>query len=155
MSGSIRKVPVMICTLMVLTGPTAVAGIATIFDGLNSFQLTQIEGLDREDLRKMQIALKALGYDPGPADGVLGARSRAAVRAFQSAEGMLPTGELSEELIARLNTRILASAAARRALDQDAKARGCKPIEGGAGLMACPAPGEMILGPGGMLSPGW
>lgn len=39
-----------------------------------------------------QRALAALGYDPGPADGVLGPRTRAALAAFQRDRGLPATG---------------------------------------------------------------
>ena len=34
-------------------------------------------------VRDLQAALKALGHDPGPIDGIFGARTESAVRAFQ------------------------------------------------------------------------
>ena len=34
-------------------------------------------------VRDLQAALKALGHDPGPIDGVFGAMTESAVRAFQ------------------------------------------------------------------------
>ena len=40
-------------------------------------------------LADVQAALKAAGFDPGPLDGVPGARTRAAVRAFQAANGLV------------------------------------------------------------------
>jgi len=45
-----------------------------------------------EDLRGVQQALAALGYDPGPLDGIRGARTRGAVVAFQRAQGLTPDG---------------------------------------------------------------
>jgi len=36
-------------------------------------------------VRDLQEALKALGHDPGPADGVFGGRTETAVKAFQQA----------------------------------------------------------------------
>jgi localization factor PodJL len=39
-------------------------------------------------LADVQAKLAALGYDPGPADGVMGARTRAAIRAFQADAGL-------------------------------------------------------------------
>lgn len=40
------------------------------------------------DVRAVQEALKLLGYDPGPIDGIFGPRTDAAVRAFQRAKGL-------------------------------------------------------------------
>ena len=50
----------------------------------------------------MQERLAAAGFDPGPADGVVGARTRAALRAFQEARGLDPTGEPDGSSLAEL-----------------------------------------------------
>jgi hypothetical protein len=42
--------------------------------------------------RGVQSALAALGYDPGPVDGVMGPRTRAAVMAFQRSAGLVVDG---------------------------------------------------------------
>ena len=52
-----------------------------------------IAALPRERVRQAQERLAAAGLDPGPADGVMGARTRAALRAFQEERGLDPTGE--------------------------------------------------------------
>lgn len=44
-------------------------------------------------VRAMQAALNDRGFDAGPVDGVMGARTRAALQAFQRREGIAPTGE--------------------------------------------------------------
>ena len=41
---------------------------------------------------ELQKALKAAGFDPGPIDGIAGARTRAAVRAFQIRHGLSADG---------------------------------------------------------------
>jgi membrane-bound lytic murein transglycosylase B len=38
----------------------------------------------RQDVRQAQEMLNALGYDAGPADGLMGPRTRAAIEAFQT-----------------------------------------------------------------------
>ena len=43
-------------------------------------------------VRDLQEALKALGHDPGPVDGVFGVRTESAVRAFQQARGIAVDG---------------------------------------------------------------
>jgi peptidoglycan hydrolase-like protein with peptidoglycan-binding domain len=52
-----------------------------------------IGDLPRERVRRAQERLAAAGFDPGPADGIVGARTRAALRAFQEARDLAPTGE--------------------------------------------------------------
>ena len=44
------------------------------------------------DVTKLQTALNALGYDCGAADGIFGAKTEAAVRAFQQANGLTVDG---------------------------------------------------------------
>ena len=43
-------------------------------------------------VRDLQEALKALGYDPGPIDGVFGTTTESAVKAFQQARGITADG---------------------------------------------------------------
>jgi Putative peptidoglycan binding domain len=48
----------------------------------------------KDDIKKVQEALKDKGQDPGPADGVIGAQTQKALSAFQSANGLKATGRL-------------------------------------------------------------
>lgn len=45
-----------------------------------------------ETTRDIQRRLTELGYNPGPIDGIVGARTTAAVRAFQKANGLVADG---------------------------------------------------------------
>lgn len=49
-----------------------------------------------------QRALARLGFDPGPADGVVGAGTRAALRGWQKARGLVADGYLTTDLVRRL-----------------------------------------------------
>ena len=57
---------------------------------------------NRAYIKLAQEILADLGYQPGPADGLVGARTRAAVRAFQATEGLPIDGVLSEPLFVKL-----------------------------------------------------
>ena len=48
-------------------------------------ELVLKKGSNEPAVRDLQEALKALGHDPGPVDGVFGAQTETAVRAFQQA----------------------------------------------------------------------
>jgi peptidoglycan hydrolase-like protein with peptidoglycan-binding domain len=45
-------------------------------------------------VKATQEALKQKGYNPGPVDGILGARTSDALREFQKAQGLVETGRL-------------------------------------------------------------
>jgi uncharacterized protein len=61
----------------------------------------ELERRARRD-REVQQLLADLGYDPGPIDGVMGPRTRAAIRAFQADVGLPVDGQVSDELRAAL-----------------------------------------------------
>lgn len=46
--------------------------------------------------KQIQIALKNAGYDPGPIDGKMGAKTREAIKAFQQANGLIPDGKVGK-----------------------------------------------------------
>jgi Putative peptidoglycan binding domain len=50
---------------------------------------------DPAKMMKIQQALKDKGFDPGPIDGVAGAKTREAIRAFQKANNLHVTAEES------------------------------------------------------------
>ena len=51
-----------------------------------------------EEVKKLQEALKKLGYAIGTVDGIFGGKTEAAVKAFQTDRGLKPTGTVSENL---------------------------------------------------------
>ena len=54
-------------------------------------------GLQRDHRSLIQSGLGLLGFDPGPADGVFGQRTRAAIREWQASSGKAATGYLDVE----------------------------------------------------------
>ena len=54
------------------------------------------------DIERAQQALKQAGHDPGPIDGVMGARTRAALEAYQKQQGLEASGRLDPATAAKL-----------------------------------------------------
>lgn len=79
-----------------------------------------IVGPSQDTVRESQIYLAALGYDPGPADGLIGKRTRIAVQLFQRYAGLAPTGQITEELL-RLLQAAVTGGQARQAAEVPAK----------------------------------
>ncbi|WAC45355.1 lytic murein transglycosylase [Pseudomonas sp. SL4(2022)] len=58
--------------------------------------------LGRSERIELQTLLTSKGYEPGPADGIIGANTRKAVRAFQQSLGLPADGYPSHELLQKL-----------------------------------------------------
>ncbi|WP_415919484.1 lytic murein transglycosylase [Tateyamaria sp. SN6-1] len=59
-------------------------------------------GLTKDDRIALQRGLTARGFDTGGADGVIGAKTRAAISAYQRQAGVAVTGDPSPSLLAQL-----------------------------------------------------
>ncbi|WP_454717934.1 lytic murein transglycosylase [Caulobacter segnis] len=57
------------------------------------------------DRMAAQIALARVGFNPGPADGVIGAGTRKALRAWQQSNQLPADGYLSNDMVARLKAQ--------------------------------------------------
>ena len=57
------------------------------------------------DTRAAQEALKTQGFDPGPADGRMGPRTRAALTDYQRKNDLPTTGMLDDATMSKLNVR--------------------------------------------------
>ncbi len=53
----------------------------------------------KKAVRNIQLILQKNGYDVGTADGVMGSKTRAAISAFQKANGQSPTGDVDQKLV--------------------------------------------------------
>lgn len=60
------------------------------------------DALPHTVIHDVQALLQTAGFDPGPRDGVLGQRTRHALRAYQSAHGLPVTGEVDAGTLQRL-----------------------------------------------------
>ena len=54
------------------------------------------------NIKEVQEALKDKGHDPGPVDGIMGARTKEALKSFQTASNLQPTGSLNAETAQKL-----------------------------------------------------
>ncbi|GBE43617.1 putative peptidoglycan binding domain protein [bacterium BMS3Bbin10] len=79
------------------TLPRTARGVAN-----NCATLTWGATQTRGSVRDVQSALAARGYNPGPADGKMGNKTRSAIRAFQNAQGLQPTGRIDQALLSAL-----------------------------------------------------
>ncbi len=55
----------------------------------------------KQAVANVQRILDKNGYDAGPVDGMMGDKTRAAIKAFQKDNGMQPTGELDDKVVQR------------------------------------------------------
>jgi peptidoglycan hydrolase-like protein with peptidoglycan-binding domain len=65
-----------------------------------------------EQVKAVQQALKDKGHDPGAVDGKMGPKTQAALRDFQSKEGLKASGRLDADTMAKLGVQAKAGAAA-------------------------------------------
>jgi hypothetical protein len=63
-------------------------------------------GLSSADRLSAQDSLNRLGFNAGVADGVIGVNTRAALRAWQKARGLVADGYLTIDLIQRLQAEV-------------------------------------------------
>jgi peptidoglycan hydrolase-like protein with peptidoglycan-binding domain len=73
--------------------------------GLN---MDAVPSLDHDAVRHVQQALQRKGFDPGPIDGILGPRTRQAVRNFQDRYGIEAGGDIDNQTLFALGAVELA-----------------------------------------------
>jgi peptidoglycan hydrolase-like protein with peptidoglycan-binding domain len=70
--------------------------------GLSLTPLASAADLSRKDVKKAQTSLSDKGFNPGPADGLLGPRTRASIRQYQRSEDLPVTGRLDAQTAGKL-----------------------------------------------------
>ncbi len=94
-----------------------------------------------DDVRRLQELMAVFGFDPGPADGVFGAMTAAAVRGFQDDTGIEIDGLVGRATKAAIATRLLVTPEVLRRGDRsDAVLLAQEALEG-AGFSPGPADG--------------
>ncbi|MEL6622787.1 MAG: peptidoglycan-binding domain-containing protein, partial [Pseudomonadota bacterium] len=61
------------------------------------------DALSLAEKQRLQTLLNAMGWDTGGVDGILGRKSRDALRAYQVSMGFVPDGYADRQLFHRLN----------------------------------------------------
>ncbi|MBS0547826.1 MAG: peptidoglycan-binding protein [Proteobacteria bacterium] len=64
--------------------------------------LSEIAALSIEELRELQTLLTALGFSPGPVDGVLGSQTQAAILRYETARNLPQIGGADRALLEHL-----------------------------------------------------
>ena len=82
---------------------------APLADKLDAFSRVRAV-TDGPDMQRLQTALADLGHDPGPLDGVFGVRTRRAIEAYETRNGLSVTGIATMKLLQRLVGTTSASA---------------------------------------------
>ena len=59
----------------------------------------------KKAITNIQAILNNNGYDVGKPDGLMGAKTTAAIKAFQASVGQKPTGEITDALVKELLAR--------------------------------------------------
>ncbi len=95
------------------------------------------------DLRRLQTLLDGLGYEPGPADGQMGRKTRRAISEFQRSEGLAVDGRPTAELLAALEARATEPQTSGRPPVGGAEASGSPGLALRVGLLALT--GEPVL----------
>ncbi len=84
-----------VITISVLLIALAAPVWAGYAEGIPGREASAVSG---QRIASIQRELASLGYRPGPADGIMGRKTRNAIRALQKKAGLPITGELSEKL---------------------------------------------------------
>jgi hypothetical protein len=69
---------------------------------------------DQQVVREAQIALRNSGFEPGDIDGIMGSRTRAALREFQASRGLRQTGNLDATTQQQLMATYMPESSGRR-----------------------------------------
>jgi peptidoglycan hydrolase-like protein with peptidoglycan-binding domain len=66
---------------------------------IEKLDMSAVPDLDRDTVRRVQTALRAKGFDPGPIDGVAAGETKDAVKKFQDRFGIKATGSIDNQTL--------------------------------------------------------
>jgi hypothetical protein len=66
---------------------------------VENLDMSAVPDLDRGKVRRVQLALHEKGFDPGAANGVVSAKTKAAVEKFQDRYGIKATGAITNQTL--------------------------------------------------------
>ena len=95
---------IVVALLLVILVPVVLLFVAILFVPVDENPRvgsvdSDVADEERVLVTEVQRALKSSGLDPGPVDGVMGTKTRAAIRRFQERHGLQPDGEATEGLL--------------------------------------------------------
>ena len=92
------------------TGTTgAASGSGEMKTGKSGAMKGTAKGGGKDQVKAAQQALKDKGHDPGAIDGVMGPKTKQALRDFQKKEGLKESGQLDSETMAKLDMKTSAA----------------------------------------------
>lgn len=88
--------------------------VATLFLAMFALVATPLAAVNLDQsVQDVQKVLKEKGFDPGPIDGIMGPKTRSALRQFQEKNDLKPTGTLDEQTRKALGVKVETRAAKR------------------------------------------
>lgn len=82
--------------------PVTVGDDSSLAPGVPGVTEENTSDMTTDEVRRVQQALAADGYDPGRSDGTMTNDTRAAIRDFQKDNGIVMTGSIDSKTAARL-----------------------------------------------------
>lgn len=82
--------------------PVTIGDDSSLAPGVPGVTEENTSDMTTDEVRRVQQALAADGYDPGRSDGAMTNDTRAAIREFQKDNGIVMTGSIDSKTAARL-----------------------------------------------------
>lgn len=100
-----RILPALVLALIAVAGPARAENLVqfaqatAVTKAAENLDMSAVPDLNRGEIRRVQVALREKGFDPGTVNGVLNARTKTAVEKFQDRFGIKATGDLNNQTL--------------------------------------------------------